>query len=258
MDKYSIGDVVSVQSRKGAIDCAVVSVRAIWKGRFSGKREYTLAPMNNLGKTYALRVISEALLKPSTSKYTQDQINKAIGKEQTTRGGVEERKEKKKERGREKLDGMLIGDEVLVNYSNASSRWEIVLAVNYQTGKVAIANPRSVNQSDLMYLARTIMAMRGQRVKGPSQYRWIHPDVVLRVRSPEGRCPCEITEKMQKEIAVKGWSQVSFGSEFIESSYVVAKDRKQARKGATYEAADNRVYFDPVLEVYWRSTGSFD
>jgi hypothetical protein len=61
-----------------------------------------------------------------------------------------------------------------------------------------------------------------------------------------------------RQLQDKGWVQLTFGSEFIERSYVVGLSPVLARKGANYEGASKDVYFDEKQQVYWRETGSFD
>ncbi len=152
---------------------------------------------------------------------------------------------------------LAVGDTVVVNYTNGRQT-ETVVGLNLATGKVGIKRYR--NQPDdykelmALYSGRTIRDIR-----------WLHGKnigaVVQRFKdSHKGvkPCPVKMTPKIISSIELKGFAQVTFGSEFIESSYVLAFTAENARKGENYEVASKDVYFDPNIEVFWRATGSFD
>jgi len=244
-------DVVSVETRKGLVDAAVVKVRRITRGRYAGMREYTLAPMCEHGKTYGFTVKGETILHQPTKSYTLAEIGVAIQRMDDTDAHQQIKKERQKTECRGKSADIIPGDEVKVRYNNASPRWERVVKVNRQNGKVAIARPGT----DLDRLLITVL--KGRSIKQRS-YRWIYPHSIIEVRTPEKAYPNSIDSDLQEKLDEFGWRQVRFGSEFIESSYVVARDKKAARNGVTYECADSRVYYDPDKGVYWRDTGMFD
>jgi len=256
------GDVVQLTERDGrVIACVVASIRYIQRGRRAGMKEYKLAPIEKpKGSTYAYKVVGERHLKVPRKKYTAKQIKAALGKEDATRTKVNARKEERVERGRNALTDITVGDEVFVRYSNALPRWEKVLVVNYKTGKIGIPNPRAP-QSDEDDFWRQVAALtrgRRSRSRGPKPHRWIHPDSISGVRSQQKKCPCKITARIKKALASKGWFQVRYGSEFIESSYVVGKTKRDAGKGSTFDTVDNTIYQDPKSGLYWRDTGCFD
>lgn len=71
--------------------------------------------------------------------------------------------------------------------------------------------------------------------------------------------PFTLSDSHQDTLTTVGWLQATFGSEFIEQSYVVALTAEEARvKGQTYDTSDYHLYRDPVLNVYWRNTGCWD
>lgn len=269
-----VGDAVSIMSKGKRIDCVIQSARYIRRGKYAGKREYTLAPIERTGKTYAWTVKGEALLGVPKGTYTQEQFNEALGQMEGTQQEVQERKQARAERGRAAIGDLdyngsqfwrnapsgtkiSIGDEVLVNYRDGS-KWERVAKVNFQSGKVGIERNLRGIESDLAML-KAMGAAMGKRFRGPSDVRWIHPDHILKVRQPERKLPCSISDNALEALCDKGWTQLRFSNgEFIVNSYVVAFEREGAKKGQTYESPDNTVYFDPDLKVYWRNTGCFD
>jgi hypothetical protein len=271
LNALKIGDTVSIMAKGKRVDCAISNVRYIRRGKNAGKREYTLAPFQKRGKTYAWTVRGEALLGQPKGTYTQEQINEAIGAEQGTRQDIQDRKDKRAERGREAIGDLdhngscwwrnavsgtkiSIGDEILVNYRDGS-KWETVAKVNFKTGKVGIEKHRN---DDLEMLMDMAAAIRGKNRRS-SNIRWIHPDHILKVKQPERKLPCSISDNALETLCDKGWAQMRFSNgEFIVNSYVVAFEKDNARKGSTYETVDSTIYFDPDLKVYWRNTGCFD
>ena len=127
-----VGDVVCIMNKGKRVDCAISGARRIQKGKRAGQIEYTLAPMEKMGKAYACRVIGTTYLGLPKGTYTQEQINQATGKMEDTRQEIAEKKAERAERGRaaigdvdwnrsETWRGALsgtkvgIGDEVVVN-----------------------------------------------------------------------------------------------------------------------------------------------
>jgi hypothetical protein len=270
--KYEINQVVGVKSRQGVVDCVIAEARYIRKGRSAGEVEYRLAPLQKIGKAYAVNCVGEHFFTTPKAKWSEEQVKAALGTEQTVRQEVVEKKAERVERGREALgdvywksrdwDGkyscanVAVGDQVLIGYTNGKRRWETVAEVNYRTGKVGIERV-GVNKtaSELAKLVR----MAGRKMRGPSVVRWLEATLVLEVKKPEEKLPCSITDRATEEIAAKGWSQMKFtNGEFIVSSYVVAVEAAKALNGETLECGSKLVKYDPGLKLYWRSTGSLD
>lgn len=82
--------------------------------------------------------------------------------------------------------------------------------------------------------------------------------IVAEVKQSVKALPFMLTKGRQRRLDKYGWIQVTFGSEFTTSSYVIGNTPADARKGRTYEAAEDRVYKCSHTGLFWRSTGSFD
>jgi len=260
---FKYGDVVQLTRKTEKIICVVAGIRRIQRGRRAGMDEYKLAPIDKPeSNTYAYRAYGVKFLVKAKGKFTGKQIKVALEREDGTRTEVKEHKEERVERGRKALTDIDIvkGDEVLVRYSNVPSRWEPVLNVNFKTGKIGIPNPRAVRDNGFTEVVRYAMKLNGtfRQSKGPRPYRWIHPGNIDAVRSQQKECPCTVTARIKKAIEKKGWYQIKFGSEFIESSYVLADTKKNAAMGSTFETVDGGIYQDPNSGIYWRNTGCFD
>jgi hypothetical protein len=217
--------------------------------------------------------VGEAFFSPTTRKYTAEEIRRATDKYHGKIQEVEGKRSERAERGRDALgdvDGSMsllagktsgtgigVGDEVLVRYRDVGPRWEQVAFVNFQNGKVAIAMRRFSPSSDKTI--SLLAYMLGLRKTGVREYRYIHPDQISDVRSPEKPLPFALSGEMRERIeAFYGWRQFTAGVEFIERSYVVATTKDGAKHGANYDCASAIIYRDPVLNLYWRETGSFD
>jgi len=88
------------------------------------------------------------------------------------------------------------------------------------------------------------------------------PNIVARncgVRAYPDNRP-EVIEKIKAKIEEQGFCQQLYGREFIERSYVLARDSKELFRVEVnnYDCASGDFYFDPNLKLYWRDTGSFD
>jgi len=259
MSTYKTGQLVGFKGRRGHVDCAIASIRRIQKGRRAGLLEYTLAPMIKTNKTYAHVVIGESLFCEPKQKWSEKEIKQAIAGMKGTDQEVHDRRQKKKQRGRDAIGDVDVkrsnnywgvsgtkigvGDEVLVNYTNTGPKWESVASINYESGKVGIRR-RGL---------RGLTAISGKR-----NVRWIHPDAILNVRQQTKKIPFTITDRMLEEMTDVGWAQITFGSEFIERSYVIGFTKELALKGNTYDTPDHNIYQDPVLGLFWRDTGCFD
>lgn len=72
------GDVVTIHSRKGFVDCVISGIRYISRGRNAGKREYTLAPIGKPpGKPY--KFVGEKALGMPQHEHTRSAIEAALG-----------------------------------------------------------------------------------------------------------------------------------------------------------------------------------
>ncbi len=227
MAEYKNKDVVGIQTRKGWQDCVIVYTRRITKGKRVGVIEYKLAPLNNSDKVYSWTVVGESLFKAPRKKYTSAQIKKAIQAMEAVGQRIDERKEARKERGREQLGDIDIkasrlaneasgtkigvGDEVLYKYSNGK-KWERVVKMNFVTGKIGIKSRRYTQDF------ATVLELMGRR---PRDVRWLKAEYVLEVRQVVKACPVSLADRVMDELAQDGWTQVRYGTEFIDSSYVV-------------------------------------
>ncbi|MGW8177305.1 MAG: hypothetical protein ACWGQW_00690 [bacterium] len=236
---YKVNDVVGTYHG----DVAIAAMRYISRGRWAGRTEYTVAslkPGGFKGNAYAMRVTGSDMFTKPRGTYTEEQIQAAVAHVHESKNKVDEQKRSRAAAGRDALGGWSAdkvkpGDEVLIQYRGGSRRWEKVDKVNPSTGKVAIDAPSY---------------KRG--------IRWLPANIIKDVRNSQKALPFKLTEAMTAAMADKGWHQVRFGSEFIEQSYVVASTANDARHGINYECASQQVYHDADLDVYWRSTGSFD
>lgn len=134
--------------------------------------------------------------------------------------------------------------------------------VNLQTKRgsvdcaIAKRNP-TASEGDAWLLAMA-RALGGRGVRGPKDYRYIHPDHIAEVRSPRKACPVTLTPAQSSKLSSEGWVQVRYGTEFVEQSYVVGATRANAQRGSTYDTNDRIVYQDPTTNLFWRNTGCLD
>jgi len=237
---YKIGDIVSILPAKGPrLDVIIIDIEPIRRGRFRGRNKYSLAPLTKPAKedAYGFKVTGANLFGKPSREYTAAEISAATGKYEDNRDNAQEHKRERRNARRNKLDTLAIepGDEVLVRYKGSSPLWETVVKVNQASGNVAIQRGYS------------------------SKPRWINIMAIISSRKPQAKLPFKLTDAHLEALAEKGWIQVSFGSEFIERSYVVAFETYKAQTmGETYDAPNRVVYQDADLKVFWRNTGSFD
>lgn len=197
MTTYRPGTVILANGRHGLRHCVIASSRVISKGRYAGIVEYVCAPLKEC-KYYSFTFRGESLFKKPTSKYTKKQIEAALVRMVGTKRDIEEKKQKRADRGRKAIGNydyqrstynkasgtnIAIGDEVHVQYTNGS-RWERVVWVNFKTGKVAIAKhvPPHQPTDELMEMLNVILGQRGRK-RGRRDYRYIHPDFITEVRT---------------------------------------------------------------------------
>jgi len=256
--KFKTGDVVTARTKHGTVECVVSGCRIIQRGRHAGMSEYKLAPLEKNDKWLGFTVRGESLIEPSKEAVSRNDRNKAID---TRADGLNKREQRKADaqlRSAAILEdlGVMVGDEAKINYRNSSPRWERVVKVNSQTGKIAIHRP--LPGGSLEQLMRDFDRMAGNKGRGPKPYRWIHAESILEVRCPEKACPCEIHERAEAAMAKDGHYQAQLGSEFIEQSYVISRNKRGATRGRTYDGGQIQVWYDSDKKVYWRDTGSFD
>jgi len=255
--KFKTGDIVSANTKHGTVECVISSCRMIQRGRNAGMMEYKLAPLEKHDRWIGFTVRGESLLTHSKKALSRNDRNKVINRRAEALSSKERRKAENDAQSADNLKSLDImpGDEVKVNYRNASPRWERVVKVNPQNGKVAIHRPGHGYAEQVM---QDLDRAMGRTRRGRLPYRWIHSESVLGVRCPEKACPCEIHERAEAAMDKDGHYQAQFGSEFIEQSYVVSKTKRGATRGRTYDGGQRQVYYDPDKKVYWRDTGSFD
>lgn len=202
---YHINDICSVNFRGHRLDVVVVSLRRIQRGRFAGKMEYTLVPLEAQSKTMAYTIKGDSNLGPAWETWDTDEVDEALERYRDEAARKSNAKAARVARGRDAIgdidySGMNYltgsaggtriapGDEVLVRYRNALPRWEVVVKVNFKTGKVAIdrgngAATRAASDPDLLLLEE----MLGCRKRRHSAHRWLHPDCIIDVRHPDAR-----------------------------------------------------------------------
>jgi len=75
---------------------------------------------------------------------------------------------------------------------------------------------------------------------------------------PEGRA--SILEHIKESVEEKGFYQISYGPEFIRSSYALAKETEDLfrKEVNNWDCSTGEFFFDPNLKLFWRYTGSFD
>lgn len=243
-------EIVELSGGRLSGPAVIVSKRRITRGRHAGKFEYQLAPLTEgqWGKSYGAHVTGERFFKRATREFTAEHAQKCRDGHWETVKDIEKHKEERAEAGREAMgddkydyrtgktvtDKMAPGDTVRIGWRNGA-RDETLVEINPATGKIAIRAPHN-----------------------KSRKRWIPATLVLEVKCPRQKLPCSISDANRAILDAEGWVQVRFGSEFIESSYVIAKTREDARKGSTYEGGSAVVNEDPDTGLFWRSTGSFD
>jgi hypothetical protein len=248
------GEIVNVRSH----DFIIIGGRRITKGRYVGWIEWTVAPMEEHRKLYAMkcRQMPREPSCPGFSKprrtWTAAQAAEAKERYYATKEGILERKKAQADRGREAMGdvdvskswdrgeisckNIAVGDVVTIEYRGGDRRDETVVKLNLATGKIAIRAPRY-----------------------KMGYRWLPAWQVKTVKEPERALPTELTERERGTLTTIGWVQARRGREFIERSYVVALTKSEASsKGHDYECATHTVHRCPKTGYFWRDTGSFD
>jgi hypothetical protein len=255
MSQYKQGDVVMITTRQGAFDAVIANKRYITKGRFAGKPEFKLAPLEAIGngRCYAWNVKGDELFQKPKRKHTKQEIQDALDAMNGTKQKVEERKEARAARGRDAIGDydwrrggtkIGIGDEVKVNYRDIGPRWETVAKVNYDTGKVAIAKNLSESQKRDRDFAEQLRAMGLSNRRGPRKVRWLHPDAIKDVRSPERKYTGPMNQDIRDAVKKYGWT--------LFERFVIANTRDGAIKGPYYDSASHVIWRDEEGEIYWR------
>lgn len=187
---YRREDVVGVVTKKGPVDCAVVNVRYISRGRAVGQAEYKLAPLSGKqGTAFGFTAIGEKYLRVASQSWTPEQIRDAISAYEGTKTEVQGRREECREERQNKLSQISprVGDDVLLKYRDGS-RWKRVEAINEMTGKVGIAAAGYERKLSAAMNARRIASMvgdEGTHIREPRKYRWIDPKHIVDVRRSE-------------------------------------------------------------------------
>jgi hypothetical protein len=231
--RFSHGDIVEFDGRKGHVVGVVASGRMITRGRHAGIYTYKVAPLGQRGSYYE---VLDLILKASNIKPSKEAIAAALGEQASVSRGRRDQKASKDGRQREQLEALGIqgGERILVRC--AQGNWmATVKRVNPVNGRVCIMSPGS---------------RYGER--------WINSSVIIKVVHEERPAPVKMSERIMDDLQDQGWAQVRYGREFIERSYVVAFTPDLALEGNTYECASKTVNFDPELKLYWRDTGIFD
>lgn len=79
------------------------------------------------------------------------------------------------------------------------------------------------------------------------------------VAPAENKCPVKLTATDTKKLNKGETVRKQYGSEFIERSYVIAKDPNTvADRRYDYDAASGTTFRDPETGFCWRATGAFD
>jgi hypothetical protein len=213
----------------------IVGARRITRGRWAGRTEVSLAslePEGFGGKTYGWRTRDKSHLKNAKRAFAKVFVEAAMAKHSDTKGGIEDRKEVRADKGREAISnkGHQIeeGDTIKVKYNNGIQT-EKVVKLNFNTGKVAIEVPHNI-----------------------SGVRWLPADICEAIIT-EAPLPFDLDGHVDKllEIGIVhvdvpedgGWSH---------HQYVVVSRR--TRLGATQ--AQTR--YDADNDVYWRDLGVKD
>jgi len=159
---YIQNDIVTLASNRVSSDCVVVHVRVVTRGRFAGRTEYTLAPLNGKVRGYC-KVKGETLLSPARARYTAAQV--ADAKSRQT-GVVDQRREVKRSNNNRRakaLDKLRVepGDRVTIRRRGFGSWTAEVIDVNERTGKVAIAATRNKSGRRWISAAAIISVTKG-------------------------------------------------------------------------------------------------
>lgn len=265
---YNRSDTVTCLTRKGPLDCVVAHARRISRGRNAGEIEYTLAPLGTAAGQSFLTVRGTRFLSPCSKRYSAAQIKAALAGQVQVADQRATAQQQRADRGRQQIGQLMftghtvdgskiaVGDRVLVRGHRCPNWIGTVGKLNFKTGKIGLvrshANASAANDLDL------IAQLLGKPARR-QQYRWIHPDCVIRVVHPEAPVPFKLRASDRKALAADGYVQRTFGQDVVERSYVVAASPTEARlEGRNYDGASSTVHHDPALDLYWRSTGSFD
>lgn len=232
--KFKHRDIVEFTGRKGHVVGVVASGRMIERGRNVGMYTYKVAP---LGKNGSFFEVPEVMLKSSKAKPSKAAIDDALEEQQDVAQSITQSRARKDERQRQMLEALNIqgGERVLIRGRGQGNWTAITKRVNRANGRVCIMSA-------------------GSR----SGERWIDSTVIIKVVHEHKPAPVKLTERILDDLQEQGWSQVRYGREFIEQSYVVAFTPELALEGNDYEVASRVVNYDPTLSLYWRNTGSFD
>lgn len=236
-----IGDMVDIVNRRKPVRCVVVDVemnrRGAWeillrepggqtfKGKIPSLDYRTLHNIRYIGKT------SEKNLNNTREEVVKEHGETMQKQHDFIQTGLDKIRDL----------GVEVGDEVLYKYRNVT-RAETVLGINLRKGKISVSS------------------------SGHRGYRWVWAQGIVKILKKassvfkgEKKLPVKLSPSTVSEAMSKGWVQVTFGSEFIEQSYVVGLTPEVVRNnGKDYDTASKNVYVDDDLGLFWRWTGSFD
>ena len=253
-DRIEVGDRVEAQTRKGVREMTVTEVKP-------GRKWYTVSLSDPaLGEGYwTYKVPSPYYYDARGITYLGKARKKKLQKDiEKVQGVKSQREQSKRERSNENYDvlrklNVEVGDVVLYEYRNGT-RNETVAKINYKTGKIGIPK-KGYDPGLALLLQKRIRDVRWLNATGIKKIVTKAADTYEGEKSyPYGRLDSKYITKMQKD----GWTQITYGREFIEYSAVIGRSPRDARNGKNYDGADKKVYFDPKLGVFWRKTGTFD
>jgi hypothetical protein len=280
---YGRGAVVSLpNSRWSEIDFVIVDDRYVRGGRGT---EYKLAPLDQMrGSAYGVTVRGSDHFGKPHHRHSSAEINKAISAYEATVANINMKKRERVEEGRKRIGDWLpsshprtrpgdpegrrfenieVGDKVRIGFN-----WFTVARINRRAGRIGLA--RSPAELARAQHRAHMMRMYGRRGMVRTA-DWISPTEVDEVKKMSGETgeyeerplPDKLNKflpRIRREIAKKKWSQLLFGSEFIESSYAMAASPRYLMRGrgpTLYDSA-GPIYYDRRKKLYWRDTGFFD
>jgi len=183
-----VGGVYEIRGRRGTVTGTVVSTRRVQRGRFAGMTEYTLAPMEDMGKVFGFTAIGESLfLRDVTEKFKQGQVKAAGGELHTRKAEKEKVIADKADAGYEAITttDVSVGDEVLIGYRNGTY-WEKVIKINYRTGKIGIeredADRRKARNAKREQDGMGLYLVAGIKPKKERLVRWIPATLIKEVK----------------------------------------------------------------------------
>lgn len=252
--QFQQGDVVGVP---GKGDFTVSDRRRIERGRNAGKLEIKLAPLSGaqLGRKNAVGLRATVtpgqrprfLCEPS-GDHSDTEVKGSAEKHRETLDASMRRKAEFQGAGRDSLGRCLYipdfmgmvserfmpGDRATVRYRGGAESIEIIEDINVKTGKVAI------------------------RSRNKSGKRWLPAQQVVACESEKRKLPKPLNEARMEMVKNGQVVVLTFGSEFIERSLIVGKDRWDVVTKRGYECPGRQVFQDPDTGLYWREGGSFD